>query len=481
MTLRTAIGRLLATGLLLGAAPGACAQAHGAVRLTGPAGAVLPASPAGLSVETDLLPTWWTLGSCQSPVREVLRMAGRPEIRIGGNSQDRLWPNADLPRGQRQVADAPFFHAVRCVGATGSPVLLGLNLLGRDPRATGDLLAAAAGLVPRDQLTLTIGNEPDLYGGRLPSPGGFAGYLNLYGNTLGALRRRFGSLLPAVAGPDPAAYRWAAETAQFVLEEHPAQATAHLYGLNGCRDRPGTPSGPTVGKLLTPAATTDLVRALKPISAAARRIGVPAQMSEVNTVACSGAAGVSDAPASALWALNLLGDATAAGFRRVQFHASRGVYDAFVLVADGTVRFRPLWTAILLADTLWPRGTQPLHVEGSLPSGVGLWAARRPDGGISALAVNRDQRRARHITLKTGASRGQLGRLVGRGAYAVALNGRQLIWAEGRPAWRGRQRVQAVRVRGGRLRWTLPPGTAAWMVLDAHTGARTPATLTEGA
>ena len=113
-------GVLLAVAGLAAAAP-----ARAIVRIVGPAGVVLPASPAGLSVETDVLNTWWKLGSCRSPAREVLRMAGRPEIRIGGNSQDRLWPKAPLPSGQRQVADQAFFHAVRCAGATGSPIIEG--------------------------------------------------------------------------------------------------------------------------------------------------------------------------------------------------------------------------------------------------------------------------------------------------------------------------------------------------------------------
>src|SRR3954447_369427 len=78
--------------------------ARAVVRVTGPPGVPLPAPPAGLSVETDLLPDGWQAGSCQSPVREVLRMAGRPELRVGGGSQDRLWPTAPLPLRPARVA-----------------------------------------------------------------------------------------------------------------------------------------------------------------------------------------------------------------------------------------------------------------------------------------------------------------------------------------------------------------------------------------
>jgi hypothetical protein len=453
-------------------AAAAPSPAGATVRITGPAGVALPASPAGLSVETDLLPDWWRLGSCQSPARAVLRMAPGAEIRIGGNSQDRLWPTAPLPRGQKQVADARFFHAVRCVGATGAPVLLGLNLLGRDPQATGDLLAAAGGLVPRDQLTIAIGNEPNLYGGRLP--GRYSGYFGFYGSVLTTLRRRLGSFLPPVAGPDAAAFRWITETAQFIHEAAPSQADAHVYGINGCADD----AHPTARQLLDPDASTRRITALAPIVRAGRVTHTPLQISEINSVACRGTAGLSNTPAAALWALQVLGDATTAGFGRLQFHASRGFYDAFVVRPDRTVTFRPLWTAMVLADALWTAGTRPLHVTGPKPSQVGLFAARRPDGALAVLAVNRDRRRARTVVVRTAAASALLGRMTPRGRFTAALNGRVLRWSHGRPVWQGHTRLERPAVRAGHLRIRLAPGTAAWVLLGARPGATSPATLT---
>jgi len=470
--------RRVAGVLLVVAGLAVAAPARAVVRIVGPAGVVLPASPAGLSVETDVLNTWWKLGSCRSPAREVLRMAGRPEIRIGGNSQDRLWPRAPLPSGQRQVADPAFFHAVRCVGATGSPILLGLNLLGRDPGATGDLLAAAGGLVPRGQLTIAVGNEPNLYGNRLPAPGDYPGYGTLYGQFLSDLRSRFGTFLPPIAGPDAATWRWIPETAQYIRDWHPAQADVHLYGLNGCRQLPGYVAYPTIAQLLDPTASTVLVRNVEPALQAAREARIPAVVSETNSVACRGVHGVSDGYPSALWALGLLGDATTAGFTRLQFHTSIGFYDAFLVSPQGGVTFRPLWTAIVLADALWPGGTRPLRVVGPLEQGLGAWAARRPDGGLAVLLVNRDLVHARRLVLRTAARRSQLGRVTARGAFSIALNARQLVWSAGAPRWRGRQRVDRPPIRRHRLRVALAPGTAAWLVLDGVPGAPTPGTLT---
>lgn len=467
----------LALGIaVLGAAAVACAPALAAVSVSGPAKGALPAAFAGVSVETSLLPTWFGSSSCRSPVADVLEMAGNPQLRIGGNSQDRLWPNADLPAGQQQVANAAFFHAVRCVGDTGAKVLLGLNLLGSDPQATGDLLAAAGGLVPAGNLTVAIGNEPDLYGSRLPAPGDYAGYLLLYGDTLNALRARFGTLLPPVAGPDAAAYRWGPETSEFIRQVHPAAADVHLYGLNGCVKG----YQPTVSALLGRGASDALVEDLRPVVATAHSVGIQAQISEANSVACSGAAGVSNTPASALWGLRLLGDAAAAGFSRVQMHASNGFYDPFVLQSDGTVRFRPLWTAMLLADRLWPQGSRPLRVAQPSAAALRTFAARRPDGTLGVLAVNTDQTQSRSLTLHTTAHVATVGRMDPDGPLAVTLDGRRLTWSDGGPRWVGHQQVKRVRVHDGRYTVRVPAMSAAWVVFDDTSATPDPGTLTAG-
>jgi len=374
--------------LVLAAASAAGARATTTVRITGPPGAALPASPAGLSVETYVLPVWWGPGSCQSPARAALRMAGRPEIRVGGDSQDHIWPAPPLPAAQDQLADGAFYHALRCLGATGSPVVLGLNLRGGDAQATGDLLAAAGGLVPPGRLTIALGNEPNLYGARLPDPGGYAGFIRLYTQMLGALRARFGTFLPPLAGPDASTFRWAPEAAQFVRELRPAIADAHLYGLSGCGETPGSVTYPTVARLLDPAASTVLVRQLAGVVQAAREVGAPAQLSEVNSVVCRGVHGVSDTYPSALWALRVVGDATLAGFSRVAFHISNSVYDAFFVTPQGTVTFRPVWTAILLANALWPEATR----IGRVPSGHSAFASRMAVQTGRNVTVPRDRK-----------------------------------------------------------------------------------------
>lgn len=450
-------------GLVVCAVP---ARASAAVRVGSPAAPALPGSFAGLSIETDLLARWFNRGDCNAPVVRVLAFLGRPEVRIGGNSQDRLWPSRPLPPTARRVAGAAFLRGVRCLARTGAPLVVGLNLLGRDAIAAGDVLARVQTVVPPSQLTVALGNEPNMYGRVFPTWGDYVEYVALYRSTLEVLQARFGATLPPVAGPDAATWRWGPETVRFVIDGHPEQVDAHLYGLNGCLARRSALRFPTITRLLRPFASTDLVRRLAPITAAARETGIPAQISEANSVACGGKAGVSDTPASALWALSVMGSAATTGFGRIQFHSAERTYDAFLVHPDGRVTFRPLFSALVLADRLWPGGTEPLQLSGRRPAGVNAWAARRPDGRVALIAVNGDQEHAHHLELISPGSNARYGRLQAAGAHAVTLDARRLAWATDRPVWQGPRKTGVLAFRAGRATLLLPAASAAWVLLN---------------
>ncbi|MGZ6575272.1 MAG: hypothetical protein ACXVFM_01865 [Solirubrobacteraceae bacterium] len=451
--------------LVLLAAMAAPGRAHAAVSIGKPVARTLPAGFAGFSVETDLLARWFAAPDCRTPAASVVAFLGVPEVRVGGNSQDRLWPALPLPPGQRKVAGAPFLQGLHCLAQTGAPVVVGLNLLGRSAGAAGDLLAAVQTVVPPGQLTVALGNEPNLYNRVFPTWGGYREYIRLYTATLAALQQRFGASLPAVAGPDVSTWRWGREVVRFIADGHPNVIDVHLYGMNGCCRLRSSPRFPTIARLLRPSASSDLVRGLAPVAKAARRAGVPVQISEANSVACGGRAGVSDTPASALWALSVLGSAASSGFGRVQFHSAGMPYDPFVASADGRVSFRPLLTAMILANRLWPSGTRPLLVRGSQPAQVHAWAGRRPDGHVGVLVVNADQQHAHQFVLDSTATRARYGRLLAAGERAVTLDGRRLIWQRKRPTWRGHRSTGALACPHGRAALRLPPASAAWLLL----------------
>jgi hypothetical protein len=176
-------------------------------------------------------------------------------------------------------------------------------------------------------------------------------------------------------------------------------------------------------------------------------------------------AGISDSPASALWGLDLVATAAQAGFSHIQLHNSGGSYDPLVLAPDGRLTFRPLWTAIYLADQLWPAGTRPLRLTGELQAGLTGWAARRPDGSLALLLVNGNLTQARRLVLATAATTATLGRVVGSGPQSVELDGRALAWSHGAPVWKGNEQLESPPIKKGRLAVTLAPQSAAWVVL----------------
>ena len=217
---------------------------------------------------------------------------------------------------------------------------------------------------------------------------------------------------------------------------------------------------------MRPFASTDLVHRLAPITAAARAAGIPAQISEANSVACGGKAGVSDTPASALWALSVLGSAAATGFGRIQFHSAERTYDAFVVRPDGGVnvldpvqRTRPRRPTV----ARWNRATPAVR---SLPAArrgrLGGAPPRRP---VALIAVNDDQEHAHHLELISPASNARYGRLEAAGAHAVTLDGRRLACG---PTIAGvaRDAQDSACWRSGQARTlVLPAASAAWALL----------------
>jgi hypothetical protein len=466
---------------------------------TGP-GRPVPAGLVGLSVEWPLLAH--DLGDTGTPppaLVDALRLLGRPALRIGGNSQDRTWPTArGAPVGATFAPPRGFWAALgRLDREAGGAVEVGLDLAHGDAAAARVVARAAARALPAVRLSFSLGNEPDRYGVQRwatladrrvitarPRGWSFPAYLRQYA----AVRRRLGAIGPLV-GPDFADARWRRDYAAFLAAARPRAATIHAYPLNVCGKRRRSRRWPTARALLARSSWAGEVRRGVAWAAAdAARMRIPLIVSEANSVACRGAAGVSDGAAAALWAPAFLLSAARAGVARVDLHASGAPYDPFRVLrgAGGATEVQPsaLFDGLLFTREVLGGAPRLLGVR-TTPRGRPAWALRGADGRVRVLVENLDSRRpaVARIRLPQAIGWASVVRMtpaghLGHGPERMAVGGRTAVAVGGRLVLAGRRTAERAAIAGGRVSVVLAPRSAALVVsadrVDAPLGATPP-------
>jgi hypothetical protein len=153
-----------------------------------------------------------------------------------------------------------------------------------------------------------------------------------------------------IEGPDLASGRWVRSVPAIARALRLRAIDAHFYPLDACAGA----GGASVSALLSRAVQTKLDERVR-LARDARAAGLPALISEANSVSCGGVAGVSDSPAAAVWAFRLVIGALRAGFASVRFHSSGGPYDPFALHGGALLR-RPLYLGLRAAAALFSGG-----------------------------------------------------------------------------------------------------------------------------
>lgn len=335
------------------------------------AGPGIPTSmpPAGLSVEYPVLASWMGEGACAAPALiSELRRLGSPPLQVAGNSQDMTVPAGILsgpqPNWERSTLyqlPTAFWARLHCLLASSpDPLTVGLNMRRGEP-AWAQRLASEA-LAADPAVGFSLGNEPDLY--RVPNyaaltqplPGEEAQAVALYLRLAGELRPAVGSapvVTPEMSRPD----NWRRSFATLIAGVHPQAIGVHMYPLTACL-RAGDV---TVKGLLSERAGQAPAR-LSWVPTAAASAGIPAIITEANSASCGGRAGVSDTPASAVWAIRFVLSALRQGFREVRFHASGNAYDPFV-ISGGQLIARPLEYAIAELNTWIGEGSKVISLR----------------------------------------------------------------------------------------------------------------------
>ncbi len=410
--------------------------------LTGPKVGVTMA-PVGLSLEYPVIAQDLGSGPCPPPaLTSELQRLGSPPIELAGQSQDFTAPAEAAPVAPSSweglstyMLPGSFWSQLHCLlGATPDPLTVGLNARIGLPSWAAQMVAGAEGAATNG-LAFSLGNEPDLY--YLPDLTSLDKPLpDEEAIDVGRYLQAAEALKPAVAGqaiigPELSSPNsWRASLPRVLQALGAGTVGIHAYPLSVCR----TPRAATISGLLAPS-VGNAPHSLGWVVAEARAAGLPAIISEANSVSCGGKPGVSDSPASAVWAVRFVLSALETGFREVRFHFSGDPYDPFIL-RGGELFARPIESALVALNRWLPVGSAiyPLADVGRVRAN----ALVTPAGAVT-LVLDNEQGTAQPLLLK--------------GVPAVGVQ-------ELGPVQSGLQTVAPVPVRGS-FRLTLPANTVA--------------------
>jgi hypothetical protein len=411
----------------------------------------------------------------------MLRSLGPGVLRFGGVSADTrvAWVDSvtRFPHWASVAVGPGDFRALRKLASEVRwHVLLTLGLAHFDPLAAAREARAAKRTLGEWLAGIEIGNEPDAYARHAlrPRPWTFA----RYEAEVAAYRRAIAKLAPGIplAGPDLSGWgafaRWGRRAAS---RERPALLTGHHYPLR-CHERPE----PSIARLLGPQVRRREDLLLRNYLSASRASGIAIRLDESNTVSCGGVAGVSNTFASALWAVDFVARAMAAGVAGINLQGNPANCRGYTPVCaptpsqlvDGAVIAQPEWYALMLTRALI--GDRPVGVRAaSRRPNLDVIAFIRPDGGLHVVIVDDNPAGAgpASVSLRVGARFGAAAVLRLSAPFPAASAGVRL----GRPVGTGgRRRVPDTRRvpnRAGVLTLTVSPDSAVLLTLAPGRGS----------
>ncbi len=443
----------------------------------------IPRAFLGLSTEYGTLPLVEQHTGLYERVLSLLHVSGdgRFVLRIGGDSSDHAIfdRSADLlPPWAFPVTPALVARTVSIIRDLRLRVILDLNTISTTPRSTGAWMGAAlraANLPPGSLAAFEIGNEPDIY-----NPKAFAGGLlranppstlkkaNLsparlpkritpvsYSRTYEAFARSLAPAAPDVPLVAPALaverrhLRW---ISTLLHRPHPGLAviSAHVYPYGAC-SRPGTPSYPTVQKLLSENATVGMAKTIAPAVALSHKAGFSLRLTEINSVTCGGVKGVSNTFSTALWAPDALFELMRAGVEGVNLHARvQSINDPFFFTSQGLQTHPLLYGLILFKRMLGAHARLvPVRLRSSRSLHLKVWAVREGQdthalNTLNVLLINKGRRSAvinLHLPTRSQASVQRLLAPSASSTSDVTLAGQRL---DEQAVWQGKERLETI-------------------------------------
>jgi hypothetical protein len=440
-----------------------------------------------------------SLGHPQAGVNPVLAQLlanlategqGAPGLRIGGGTADSAWWNpAGLPQPNGVEIDLNDYTRQAIFDfqrATRAPLIIGLNMAAGKVAYARDWAKAALDRLGRRAIeAFEVGNEPDVYAtgrpfGNLPRtrPKGYSlpDYIRELRGFTKSLHRLPGR--PRLAGPSTCCGRWDRRTARLVRSQKGRLGllSFHVYATNACPNATATDRA-TIANLLSDATFRRAGSRLAIIRAQAKRAHRRVRITETNSAACSGRAGVTDTFASSLWMADWMFLMAAQGFEGVNVHIG-GNYTpfAFGYQKDHFVgNAAPSYYGMLLfahaiADHARLLVGTTLSARTRAHAPVHVWATADRHGHARVAVINKDAARSGQavITVRDGKGAAKLERLTAPALdakSAVALGGLSVpdLSTDGRLA--GTPVQETVTPVGHTYRFTMPPASAALLTV----------------
>jgi hypothetical protein len=450
---------------------------------------VIPAGFLGLSMEdTAVIPYAGPDSRALDPVFvQLVRNLARdqsPVLRIGGDSTDWTWypvPGLPKPNGVRVTLTRRWLAVMHSVAADlGARLIMGVDLEDNSRAAAdGEASAFEQGIGKPWIEALELGNEPNLYGsltwyvapdgvhvtGRPPGYD-FPSFLGEFSS--------FAKGLPGpLAGPATGSPSWIADAGAFLAGEPRVDLlTVHAYPLQTCDLPQSSPEYPTIPHLLAPAATTGLADGVAASVAVAHARHLPVRVDEMNSDSCGFAPGVSDAFASALWALDALFEMARVGVDGVNVHTYPGAtYQLFTFTHAGrkwSASVTAEYYGLLMFAQAAPAGSRLIDTTTTNAQGITVWATRGREGRTRTVLINESLDRRTIALSSAGSRKATLERLRGpllTSTAGITLGGQSFGTRTTTGRLAGRSSVAKLTAHQGRYVFTLPAESAALVTL----------------
>jgi len=308
-------------------------------------------------------------------------------IRIGGNS-------TDTSKEPTSTTVRPF---AELASALGAHFYLGVNLGAANVQLAVDQARAFVSGMPAQSLdAVEIGNEPDSYAdkGMRSAPYLFPAYLNEFDNW----RQQIYPLLPAgtrLLGPAWAYPASLSNIGPFLEAQHSYldAVSQHLYVGNACKGN----VNPT-DTLLKPRSASDAPSRMRGAVAIAHEYHVPFRVDELNSIACGGQDGVSNAFGSALWAIDIMFEFANAGVDGINWQSPNGAAYSPLNFNIGKVgnnrtygikTISPLYYGMLFFQAAIGKQAHLLPVSISTSTNLKAWAIMDAGGKIQLVLINK--------------------------------------------------------------------------------------------